>query len=221
MKDIKGMFASLFKTKKGKDIQPESTYADTLPMERISRMELPGLPDCSMDAVIDFAQNGWTLDEMHGLPHWQKVERNAIVLSLEVVDNTVRFRTDVNLKVVRHFAYLHDKCRLDNGTDLEHGVRSAEMLPSIRNTILKDFTDEEFSLLEQACRYHTTKRRTGVPTIDVCFDADRLDLGRVGIVPNPKKMATPQGAYYASSFWHWENSALFTEYYEKILCNIQ
>ena len=62
---------------------------------------------------------------------------------------------------------------------------------------MKDFTDEDVSLLERACRYHTTELRTGNPTIDVCFDADRLDLGRVGIVPNPKRMATEQGAYYA------------------------
>ena len=64
---------------------------------------------------------------------------------------------------------------------------------------MKDFTDEEVSLLESACRYHTTAHRTGNPTIDVCFDADRLDLGRVGILPDPKRMATKQGAYYASN----------------------
>jgi uncharacterized protein len=86
--------------------------------------------------------------------------------------------------------------------DLEHGVRAADMLPTIRDTILKSFTDEEVSLLEKACRYHTTRHRTGNPTIDVCFDADRLDLGRVGIVPNPKLMATEQGAYYAKNI-HW------------------
>ena len=72
-------------------------------------------------------------------------------------------------------------------------------MSTFRNTILKDFTDEEVSLLERACRYHTTELRTGDPTIDVCFDADRLDLGRVGIVPNPKLMATEQGAYYAAN----------------------
>ncbi len=72
-------------------------------------------------------------------------------------------------------------------------------ISTFRNTIMKDFTDEEGSLLEKACRYHTTEHRTGNPTIDVCFDADRLDLGRVGIVPNPKLMATEQGAYYAAN----------------------
>ena len=42
---------------------------------------------------------------------------------------------------------------------------------------------------------------SGNATIDVCFDADRLDLGRVGIVPNPKRMATEQGAYYAANIY--------------------
>ena len=108
-------------------------------------------------------------------------------------------REDINIKVVRFFAYLHDKCRLDDWVDLEHGVRVADMLPTIRNTILKDFTDEEVTLLEKACRYHTTEHRTGIPTVDVCFDADRLDLGRLGIVLDPKRMATEQGAYYAAN----------------------
>lgn len=73
------------------------------------------------------------------------------------------------------------------------------MIPTIRNTILKDLDNEEIDLLEKACRYHTTEHRTGNETIDICFDADRLDLGRVGITPDPERMATAQGAYYAAN----------------------
>ena len=131
----------------------------------------------------------------------QRVEQNGILLSTK----DGKIREDVNIKVVRFFAYLHDKCRLNDWKDLEHGVRAADMLPTIRDTILKSFTDEEVSLLEKACRYHTTRHRTGNPTIDVCFDADRLDLGRVGIVPNPKLMATEQGAYYAKNILWIDN----------------
>jgi hypothetical protein len=36
--------------------------------------------------------------------------------------------------------------------------------------------------------------------VDICFDADRPDLGRVGLDPNPKLMATSMGAYYAPYF---------------------
>ena len=158
---------------------------------------IPLLPESDILEVRNFALNGWGLGETHGLPHWQKVERNGILLSLE----NGRIREGINIKVVRFFAYLHDKCRYDNWTDIEHGVRAADMLQTIRDTILKDFTDEEVSLLERACKYHTTELCTGNPTIDVCFDADRLDLSRVGIVPNPRRMATEQGAYYAENLY--------------------
>lgn len=155
--------------------------------------QLPNLPE--IKEIKAFALNDWKLGETHGLPHWLRVERNGILLSMQ----NGRFREDVNIKVVRYFAYLHDKCRLNDWSDLEHGIRAADMIPTIRETILKDFTNEEVTLLEKACRYHTTKQRTRILTIDICFDADRLDLDRVGIVPNPQLMATEQGAYYAKN----------------------
>ena len=156
---------------------------------------IPNVSEADIIEIRNFALKGWELGETHGLSHWQRVERNGIILSTY----NGKIREGINMKIVRFFAYLHDKCRLNDWADLEHGVRAAGMLPIIRDTILKDFTDEEVSLLDRACRYHTTELRTGNPTIDVCFDADRLDLGRVGIVPNPKRMATEQGAYYAAN----------------------
>lgn len=158
-------------------------------------IQIPLFTNTEIEEVRDFALSGWTLGEIHGLSHWQRVERNGITLSM--VNGQIR--DDINIKVVRFFAYLHDKCRLNDWADLEHGVRAADMLVTIRDTILKDFTDEEVSLLEKACRYHTTELRTGIPTVDVCFDADRLDLCRVGITPNPKLMVSKQGAYYATN----------------------
>ena len=155
------------------------------------------LPESDIAEVKEFALKDWELGETHGLPHWQRTERNGIILSTEVRDGISCIREDINIKVVRMFAYLHDKCRLNNGADLEHGIRVANMLFSIRNTILQDLTDEEFSLLEKACRLHTTELRTGNLTIDTCFDADRLDLERVGIIPYHNKMATINGRYWA------------------------
>lgn len=158
----------------------------------------PYLPSFHIEPIKEFALNGWELSELHGLGHWQRVERNGIWLSTEMRDGVPHLREEINIKVVRSFAYLHDKCRRHDGADLEHGIRAAEMLPSIRETILKELTDEAFSLLEKACRLHTTVHRTGNLTIDTCFDADRLDLGRIGITPDPNKMATERGAYYAA-----------------------
>ena len=39
--------------------------------------------------------------------------------------------------------------------------------------------------LTEACRYHSMGRLSKDVTIQTCWDADRLDLGRVGERPNP------------------------------------
>ena len=51
----------------------------------------------------------------------------------------------------------------------------------------------------KACELHTVCHCTGNPTIDACFDADRLDLMRVGITPDPERMATERGKFYAAN----------------------
>lgn len=163
-----------------------------------AQFELPEMPEFDYEAVRQFALDGWKLDEVHGMPHWSRVERHATILSLEVRNGKLTFRNDVNVKVVRLFAYFHDKCRVSNSFDMGHGPRAAKMLPSLRNNLLKDLSDEEFDLLRDACLYHTAKSSTGVPTIDVCLDADRLDLRRIGLDPDPKLMASPFGSYYAA-----------------------
>lgn len=157
---------------------------------------LPPIPDVS--EIKQFAINGWELGETHGLPHWERVKRYGILLSLSVHNGKLSFRKGINIKVICYFAYLHDKCRLNDYADLQHGERAADMLYTIKETLLKDLNNEEFSLLEQACRLHTTTHKTGDLTIDTCFDADRLDLERVGIAPDYRKMATDYGAYYAT-----------------------
>lgn len=150
-----------------------------------------------MSKIISFALTDWELGDTHGLPHWQRVERNGILLSLDKHKGRYIINKGIRLNVVRAFAYLHDKCRIDNYSDWKHGERAARMLHNIRDSILFELDDEEFSLLETACRLHTTTHKTGNLTIDTCFDADRLDLNRVGIIPEPNRMATEKGAYYA------------------------
>ena len=172
----------------------EKTFQRNEALQIVPRVLM--LPESDIAKVKEFALKDWELGETHGLPHWQRVERNGIILSTEVQNGVAYIREDINIKVIRMFAYLHDKCRLNNGADLKHGIRAANMLSSIKNTILQDLTDEDFSLLEKACRLHTTELRTGNLTIDTCFDADRLDLERVGIIPYHNKMATINGRYW-------------------------
>jgi hypothetical protein len=47
--------------------------------------------------------------------------------------------------------------------------------------------------LETACVWHTEEKHHTDPTIGTCWDADRLDLGRVGMIPNARFMSTAFG----------------------------
>lgn len=145
--------------------------------------------DSHINEIKRFSCEGWKLGACHGVSHWERVERNGLLLATD----------EVNKTVVQLFAYLHDKWRLDDGEDIDHGMRASENLLQLRETLLRWLTDEEFELLRKACELHTVCHSTGNPTIDACFDADRLDLMRVGITPDPERMATERGKFYAAN----------------------
>lgn len=130
---------------------------------------------------------------IHGLAHSHQVERNALILSSFV-------ESKVNENVIRAFAYFHDSCRINNGSDAMHGERAAQLVESVKGNILLGLSDEEISLLKLACQLHTDVLCTCLPTIDICFDADRLDLIRCGIMPDATKMATKIGSYFANHY---------------------
>jgi uncharacterized protein len=47
-----------------------------------------------------------------------------------------------------------------------------------------------FDQLVEACTFHTERHHSSDATIATCWDADRLDLGRVGITPREKYLNT-------------------------------
>ena len=141
----------------------------------------------NMEKIVEeirrYVHAQWTLGALHGVRHWDRVYENGQKL----------LTSDVNSLVVGLFAYLHDSCRMDDGEDLYHGERAAIWIETFRNTYLKDVSDEEIELLQEACRLHTIEHKTGNSTIDACFDSDRLDLWRVGVIPDPERLATEKG----------------------------
>lgn len=136
--------------------------------------------------VRDFAIKHARTDgySIHGIDHWDRVFNHGLSLNVPGAD----------LDVVLCFAYLHDVERQDDGYEEEHGPRAAKLIDEIRNSVLGFLDHKQIGLLKEACALHTTCHRTGNPTIDACFDSDRLDLTRVGIIPDPDKMATKEGA---------------------------
>ena len=127
---------------------------------------------------------------IHGIDHWDRVANYGLSVASPEAD----------LDVVLCFAYLHDVERQDDGYDEEHGPRAAALIDQIKDTVLAFLDDKQIGLLKEACALHTICHKTGNPTIDACFDSDRLDLSRVGITPDPDKMATKKGAEKARAF---------------------
>lgn len=119
-------------------------------------------------------------DGDHGIAHWARVLENGLRLAGE---------TGANVEVVSLFAVLHDARRVNECTDPDHGPRAAEFARTLRGRLL-DLPDHEFGLLHRACSGHTHERTHPDATIQTCWDADRLDLGRVGITPHEDYLGT-------------------------------
>jgi uncharacterized protein len=99
------------------------------------------------------------------------------------------------MNVCRLFAIYHDSCRINDGSDREHGPRAAAMLKDHFRTFTPSFffNTASLELLIHAVEHHTAGGISENPTIGACWDADRLDLGRVSITPSPHLMSTVFG----------------------------
>jgi uncharacterized protein len=125
---------------------------------------------------------------VHGPGHWRRVERNGLLIAT---------RSGADVIVVRLFALFHDSRRENDGWDHGHGARGAQYAALLRGVNF-ELPDEQFDLLHYACTWHTDGHHHDDPTIATCWDADRLDLGRVGIIPSPEFMSTEFGREIAA-----------------------
>ena len=117
---------------------------------------------------------------VHGVPHWARVLENARRLAP---------RTGARIEILELFAVLHDAKRSNEGEDRDHGRRAAEFAAALRGSLVRLPTDD-FDLLYTACAAHTDGLTEGDRTVQTCWDADRLDLGRVGIQPHREFLCT-------------------------------
>jgi uncharacterized protein len=127
----------------------------------------------------------------HGVGHWARVLENGLRLAKV---------TGSNVEVVRLFAVFHDCRRVNEGVDSGHGLRGAEHAAALRGTVF-DLPDREFQLLYDACAGHTDGGTDADVTVETCWDADRLDLGRVGICPDVNRLCTQAAKAPAMIQW--------------------
>jgi uncharacterized protein len=132
---------------------------------------------------IVIAQFPLGIHSIHGPSHWKQVEKNGLLIAKE---------TGAEETIVRLFSMFHDSRRENEKIDNGHGIRGAELAKSMKG-IYFDLQDDSFEILMEACRYHTDGQPTSNITIATCWDADRLDLPRVGIIPDPDRMGTAYG----------------------------
>lgn len=112
--------------------------------------------------------------DIHGAPHWGRVRYHGLKIGS---------RVGANLLVVELFAFLHDSCRREDDVDPRHGARAADYAFALNGRYFF-LAHLELEQLQEAIRHHSDGGMHPNPTIQTCWDADRLDLGRVGITPS-------------------------------------
>jgi uncharacterized protein len=157
------------------------------------------LEDLNPLALLTLLRERFALDwrGIHGASHWARVRRNGLVLAE---------RTGASRRVVSLFAFLHDSCRQDDGRDTQHGERAALSVGALRERRLVELSDEEVELLSFACRHHSDGLVDADVTVQTCWDADRLDLGRVGKRPDPRRLCTPAARDRQLIAWAYRRS---------------
>jgi len=130
---------------------------------------------------------------LHGLSHWARVLDNGHRLA-EISGG--------DRQVITLFAIFHDACRINDQVDPGHGSRGADLAGRVLEGT-GVISPRQLDLLQEACRRHTDGETEGELTLQVCWDADRLDLGRAHITPDPAYLCTP--AARDPDLIHWAN----------------
>lgn len=118
---------------------------------------------------------------IHGAPHWSRVLAHGRYLAAA---------TGAQLAVVELFAVLHDVKRKHDGSDPEHGLRAADFADWLHRREVIELPRAQLPLLLDALAGHSEGRLRADLTVQVCWDADRLDLGRVGVMPAAERLCT-------------------------------
>ena len=118
----------------------------------------------------------------HGPDHWNRVATHAI---------SVARANGTNPLIPYLFAWVHDSHRENEHYDPQHGPRAAQFIKDTRHSLFGFLQDNQVNLLKVACELHSEGEVEAELPVQICWDADRLDLGRVGCIPIPEYLCTP------------------------------
>lgn len=127
---------------------------------------------------------------IHGANHWARVLHHG--------KNIGNLRK-ADLVVVELFGFLHDSCRLNDSRDPKHGERAAEFAHGIHGDYFQ-LDPKQLDKLCYAMRHHSGGDVSLDATIQTCWDSDRLDLGRVGIMPSQEYLSDEASIFIDLAF---------------------
>ena len=135
------------------------------------------------DFLLDTLLGNFRLNvnSIHGIAHWFRVLGNALYIA--------KF-SGADVVTVKLFAIFHDCMRKNEEYDPSHGAEGAAAARKLRDQKVYNSTDDQLNKLYYACKYHTDGQVASDPTVGTCWDADRLDLPRVGIEPGLRWFST-------------------------------
>jgi uncharacterized protein len=137
---------------------------------------------------------------VHGPSHWARVKHHGLMIGEQV---------GADLEVIKLFAFLHDSQRLSEYRDPEHRFRAAQYAKSLNGKFF-NLNPDQMDLLTLAMEGHSDGELHLHPTIQTCWDADRLDLGRVGIKPSDEFLSAT-AANYIEMAYEWSVTGLKPE----------
>ena len=145
--------------------------------------------------------------DYHGPDHWARVNEHAMAVARSL---------GVDPLVPRLFALVHDSQRLDDGEDPEHGPRAAQFVRDQRTNLFVFLSDDDHAALVDACDRHSDGLTDAPTVVQACWDADRLDLWRVGVEPEPKYLCSayaqlPSVIEDALQLWRTSNESGWSE----------
>jgi uncharacterized protein len=117
---------------------------------------------------------------IHGRDHWERVGR--------VGEELAAATAGADARVVRVFAAFHDSQRMHDGKDREHGARAAEVVRQLKRKI--HLSREQLETVSAALADHDRGLVSDDPTIGCAWDADRIDLVRLGMRPRAELLST-------------------------------
>lgn len=130
---------------------------------------------------------------LHGEDHW----RGVAAAGVRIIEQGC----PADPAVVFAFSVLHDAERRTEGYDPDHGARAAALATSMAEDHVLLLDSDQLDVLCRALVDHDRGFTSNDPTIGACWDADRLTLRRLGIVPDPRLLSTQAARELTAAPW--------------------